>query len=511
MNPGFPSKVQPSEENPIVKEMLASKLNNGQLQYSDKDGKKFIGSFRKFKATGLGIIVTAKEEEVFKEVYRIQRRNINIMLIVLIMSILIAFFFSRTLSIPIVNLVRETQQFQFRNFQMKSLKRKDEITYLDRSFNSMMVSIMDSQKKLKEYADNLEEMVAERTAELKKAKDALWGEMHIATKIQTVLLPKEPKMDGYDITGYMMPASEVGGDYYDIINAEGRDWVVIGDVSGHGVSAGLIMMMIQTSIRLVLDINPNMPPSELLASVNRVIARNIKEMGERKYMTITICACGENGIFTHSGLHIDLLVYRAESKTVENIQTRGMWIGLRPEITKYLKNDTFELKKNDVLIMYTDGITESTDQKDEIYTVSKLAKILAQIGHYKTIKIRDKILQSLENYNKDDDVTFVIVKKLGEIKNDKTTENIKTSFKTEEKIAATKTSKIIKKKQVEQKEISSAPIEAKKEDSQEKKPLDPIKTSQDNIDIKKEESSKIKEEDDKTYSPDDDEDIEVIY
>ncbi|MCP4135249.1 MAG: AAA family ATPase, partial [bacterium] len=81
-------------------------------------------------------------------------------------------------------------------------------------------------------------------------------EMEIAANIQTGLLPQNPFIKDYEISAYMNPADDVGGDYYDIINAEGRDWIVIGDVSGHGVPAGLIMMMVQTSIHTVLTQHP---------------------------------------------------------------------------------------------------------------------------------------------------------------------------------------------------------------------------------------------------------------
>ncbi|MCP4610030.1 MAG: response regulator, partial [Planctomycetes bacterium] len=112
---------------------------------------------------------------------------------------------------------------------------------------------------------NLERKVRDRTEEINKqkeeistqrdqivkARDALWGEMELAKKIQTVLLPEEPKISGYKIAAHMEPADEVGGDYYDVINFEGKDWLVIGDVSGHGVPSGLVMMMVQTAIHTV--------------------------------------------------------------------------------------------------------------------------------------------------------------------------------------------------------------------------------------------------------------------
>jgi len=99
-------------------------------------------------------------------------------------------------------------------------------------------------------------MHRENSAKLEK-------EMEIASNIQSALLPRNPSIKGYEISTYMMPADEVGGDYYDIINVANRDWIIIGDVSGHGVPAGLIMMMVQTCIHNTLNIFPEISPSEL--------------------------------------------------------------------------------------------------------------------------------------------------------------------------------------------------------------------------------------------------------
>ncbi|MGD9251593.1 MAG: hypothetical protein PVG19_10240, partial [Desulfobacterales bacterium] len=79
--------------------------------------------------------------------------------------------------------------------------------------------------------------------ELKAARDAIWSEMELAKRIQTALLPDKQKVQGYEIAATMKPAREVGGDYYDIVETpQGDKWVTIGDVSGHGVDSGLIMM-----------------------------------------------------------------------------------------------------------------------------------------------------------------------------------------------------------------------------------------------------------------------------
>ncbi len=248
---------------------------------------------------------------------------------------------------------------------------------------------------------------------LSDAMDSLWGEMELATKIQTALLPSEPEITGYEITGYMMPANDVGGDYYDIINVENRNWIVIGDVSGHGVSAGLVMMMVQTSIQTVINQYPNIPPSELLTIINRVIIENIHRLGEDKYMTITILAEHNDGQFTFSGLHQDIMIYRRKTESVESIETTGTWIGILENLEGMNKDDTFYLDSGDVLLLYTDGITEAMDESNNMFTDKSISKILQKLGNNVSVEImKNQILEELKPYRLRDDVTMVIARRL---------------------------------------------------------------------------------------------------
>lgn len=256
---------------------------------------------------------------------------------------------------------------------------------------------------------------------LSKAMDLLWGEMELAKKIQTVLLPDDPKIAGYEISAYMKPADEVGGDYYDIIRVDDRDWLVIGDVSGHGIPAGLIMMMVQTSIHTVLHVMRDARPSEILSRVNTVISENIRKLGEDKYMTITVMACIKNGMFNFSGLHQDILVYRSRSGVVEELETRGFWIGIYDDINEMLDDDILTLEIGDTMLVYTDGITEAWIKgsvrnkrtiEADMYGQERLREILSRIGDRPPEAVREGILESLKDYQASDDITMVVVKRV---------------------------------------------------------------------------------------------------
>jgi serine phosphatase RsbU (regulator of sigma subunit) len=304
-----------------------------------------------------------------------------------------------------------------------------------RTVETLSIELESVNTELSDLNRDLENKVDARTEELQAAmeemeamnqqlietRDNLWGEMQLAKKIQTVLLPENPAIGGFEIAAHMAPADHVGGDYYDIINVSGMDWIVIGDVSGHGVPAGLIMMMVQTAIHTVLAGTGNPEPQELLSRVNHVITENVHKLHEDKYMTITVIACLSGGRFYHSGLHQDIMIYRAAEHRVELIETNGIWIGLMDDITGMTSQSGFAMTSGDVMFLYTDGITEAWEKgsiKDErdpeisMYGAKKLNDIFLELGGRPPEDIKRGILTSLEHYECTDDITMVIIKKL---------------------------------------------------------------------------------------------------
>ena len=281
---------------------------------------------------------------------------------------------------------------------------------------------------------NLESTVNERTTELTAAmeemnainenllqtKDALWGEMQLAKKIQTILLPKSPLISGYEISAYMNPAAEVGGDYYDIINADGYDWIVIGDVSGHGVPAGLVMMMVQTAVHSVLEQNPSQSPAALLSHINRSVSKNIKLLDEDKYMTITVFLGIENGEFIFSGLHQDILIYRSDSGKIDVVETTGTWIGIQGGVKGNNIDSRIKLNIGDTMLVYTDGITEAWEKGSvvdnrtmmQMFGVERLVEALLLKGSKSTDEIKNYVIEKLKDYDCMDDVTMLIIKRL---------------------------------------------------------------------------------------------------
>lgn len=275
---------------------------------------------------------------------------------------------------------------------------------------ALQVQFVTLQAQIKTINATLETRIAERTNELKKAKDALWGEMQLAKKIQTVLLPSDPHAVGYQLTTYMHPAESVGGDYYDIINTDKTDWIIIGDVSGHGVDAGIVMMMVQSIIQAKIRETPEIDPSSLLNFVNEAAKYNISKMYQSKFMTIMAFSVKSNGMVTFSGSHDSPIIYRNKSKTIEFIRGEGIILSIVNQKRVNIDGE-ISLESGDILFLYTDGLTEAVDHNDNAFGVDKLAKILIDSGNLSPDEIKNYITQMLNNYNVMDDVTMVILKK----------------------------------------------------------------------------------------------------
>ncbi len=280
----------------------------------------------------------------------------------------------------------------------------------------------------------LEERVAERTERLEVTLKELWSEMDLARKIQTVLLPDPREICGYDVHARMLPALNVGGDYYDFIQTGDIGWVLVGDVSGHGVSAGLIMMMAQTAIRTATSSfaarGIELSPSMLLGAVNEAIWENLQKIGEGQYMTASALRLDGDRIH-HSGLHQDLLVYRAASGSIDRIPSRGLWLGIEQDVSEVMTDDSFDMAPGDIVLLYSDGVTESRVTESRVTETQDTESRVGNASSHKVLgvhgltelflrragettnleQIVQGLLKDIEPYENDDDTTLVVLRR----------------------------------------------------------------------------------------------------
>lgn len=257
--------------------------------------------------------------------------------------------------------------------------------------------------------DKLQEKQQEEMRRLQK-------EMEIARQIQTALLPVIPPVDGYEISAVMYPADDVGGDYYDFYTGpDGRRWFAIGDVTGHGLTAGLIMLMAQSAMSSILKSNPHITIEKLYADVNALLYDNIRHrLLSDHFMTLSIISVDKDNVFTAAGSHLDPLIYRKKEAGCTYVYPKALWAGLVPDLMETVEKTTFTLESDDILFLFTDGLIEARDASMEQYNKKRLEAVINKNCCKSTDELRDILLEEVFDFmtDQDDDISFVIVKRV---------------------------------------------------------------------------------------------------
>lgn len=236
-------------------------------------------------------------------------------------------------------------------------------------------------------------------------------EMKLAYEIQTNLLPREPpKIEAYDVAGKSIPAKAVGGDYYDFIRIDdNRMGVCLGDVSGKGMPAALLMANLQATLRS--HVMQNLAPCECLKRSNDLIFRSTDAdrfatlfygVLDTKNHTLEYCNAGHNYPY---------LV--GKDGNAVRLRTSGTVLGTFPEIS--FAGDRISLRPDDILLVYSDGITESLNEGDEEFSEGRLAEVVIE-NRWKTASdLIDGILEAVRTFAgkapQADDITALVVKR----------------------------------------------------------------------------------------------------
>lgn len=203
-------------------------------------------------------------------------------------------------------------------------------------------------------------------------------ELAIAARIQSALLPRRYELDGFEVACLMRPATEVGGDYYDIIPVEGACYVGVGDVSGHGLPAGLVMLMTQAAMSGLVRAMPRASPRELIVLLNQVLHENIRHrLNQHEHVTFNLLRFDRSGLVTHAGAHEDILVLRSGDSALEHFTTSGTWLGPGPDVSRSTRESSFRLGVGDVVLLHTDGVTEARNDRREQLGLERLARAFA--------------------------------------------------------------------------------------------------------------------------------------
>jgi hypothetical protein len=243
-------------------------------------------------------------------------------------------------------------------------------------------------------------------------------DMEIAQRIQTSILPRQVRIPAIEFSAAMVPADEVGGDYYDLLPAENGDgcWIGIGDVAGHGVRAGLIMMMVQSVVSGLARRKPECAPGELLEVLNSVLFENIRHrLRSDEHVTFSVLRLHDDGRLLFSGAHEELIVLRAATGRCERVETPGTWIGAVANIHGVSSTKSIHLLPGDILVLHTDGVTEAENSSGEQFGIERLCKELERSRNASADELRARALGAVTRWmsKQKDDLSLLVIRYRG--------------------------------------------------------------------------------------------------
>jgi serine phosphatase RsbU (regulator of sigma subunit) len=286
-----------------------------------------------------------------------------------------------------------------------TLENKDELGQVVSSFNKIAEALV--------YA-NLEITVL--NDRLKSENTRMSSELEVTRKIQQMLLPKDRELKevvGLDIAGFMESAGEVGGDYYDVLQQDGRVKIGIGDVTGHGLESGVLMIMVQMAVRTLLAYDEP-DPVRFLSAINRAVYDNVQRMKSDKNASLALLDYQE-GMLKLSGQHEEMIVVRSNG-SVERFDTidLGFPIGLDVDITEFVAETLVQLYTGDVVVLYTDGITEAENMDKMLYGLERLIEVVTVNWQGTAGEIRYAVIDDVRSHIGEqkvfDDITLLILK-----------------------------------------------------------------------------------------------------
>jgi serine phosphatase RsbU (regulator of sigma subunit)/predicted ester cyclase len=244
-----------------------------------------------------------------------------------------------------------------------------------------------------------------------RERERIEQELRVARSIQQASLPKEvPTLEGWQISPFYQPAREVGGDFYDFhLLSEGRLGVVVGDATGKGVPAALVMSTTCGMLQAVSQALDSPSPGEVLAQVNETLLSRIP--------TNMFVTCFYGALDPRSG-HLSFanaghdLPYVRRGGDCEELRARGMPLGLMPGMSYEQKE--IVLDAGEAALFYSDGLVEAHDPKGEMFGFPRLQALIAKHGEERSLG--DFLLEELysfvgESWEQEDDITLLTLRR----------------------------------------------------------------------------------------------------
>ena len=322
-----------------------------------------------------------------EDLSRAVQRNIALLSLYIAVGVTMSAFLSRRLTRPLERLAGAMQNISRGDLeQTVEIESHDEIGDLARTFNLMTEGLREKREMEKELA--------------------------LAQEIQLTLLPKgPPRLAGYDIAGTYVPSTQVGGDYYDYIPCGGGQLgIAIGDVTGHGTPAALLMSTLQAGLRAQLETGGSV--SELMSRLNSMLCRSTTP---ETFATLFFGILNPHRrLLRFSNAGHNYPVWVNAKGEVRHLEKGGLLLGVMEHVQH--QEDEVKLSPGDVVVLYTDGVTETDDGSGTMFGEERLREIVKSRAEGSAEDVLKGILAEVERFSGrtayDDDITIVVLKVL---------------------------------------------------------------------------------------------------
>lgn len=337
-----------------------------------------------------------------------------------LLALLVGIRLTRTMTKSVAQLYDATQHIEVGDLSHRiPVTRNDQLAALERSFNSM--------------TESLQKLIAEQ-----KEKQRIESELAIAQEVQALLFPRDiTSLEGFEVHGVCRPARTVSGDYYDFLPiGPNRLGVAVGDISGKGISAALLMATVHAFVRAYTLVEQvpalaavgasaaadahalvkmssssggELPPGTLLAMLNHQLYRSTPS---EKYATMFLGFYDQrNRTFNYSNAgHLPPMLIGSDG-TIRQLDTGGLVVGLFGDVT--YSDDSIEMKPGDIFVAYSDGITEPENEFGE-FGEERLVQLVHENRHLPLERISEIVVAAVQDWiggnEQPDDVTLVLAR-----------------------------------------------------------------------------------------------------
>lgn len=248
-----------------------------------------------------------------------------------------------------------------------------------------------------------------------KSHQRISKELNNAQNIQAELLPKNiPDLPGLEIVARTRPSSEIGGDAFGYFSKQDRTLFYIGDATGHGIPSALIMIMVDVLLTTFVDLHDN--TIDIMRNLNKYLKPHLQTS---MFMTLILLDWNqkEKKMKWVGAGHEYLIIYNSNNEELKSIPSGGIAMGMLPDNSALLKEQEVEMKENDFLVLFSDGIVEAKNVMGERYDLKRLEEVIKKNANkdMSSEKLFEKIAldvsRFMEGHVQEDDMTLIVIKR----------------------------------------------------------------------------------------------------